>query len=253
MNLSNRHPVRAHPMPGALLARAAIATGGPAIPGQHPVGTVARVNGVSGRALGLSSWPPPRAMDRTRPPADLLTRIAMGDRNAVEACIERYGALVRSVVASVVVDRDLADDTVQDVFVDLWRKAERFDPSKSSEAGFVALVARRRAIDTVRRRVRRTRDEGTSEPDEVAVEHGGHADVERNDEVALVEAILDELRPEQAQVLRLSLLNELSHTQIAERTGMPLGTVKTHARRGLAQARTLLSERRSAAARGGRA
>jgi len=177
----------------------------------------------------------------------------MGDQVAVEACIERYGALVWSVVKSVVIDRDLAEDTVQDVFVDLWRKAERFDPSKASESGFVALVARRRAIDTVRRRVRRTRDESAAEPDEVAVEHAGHDEVERDDEVELAEAILAELRPEQAQVLRLSLLGELSHSQIAERTGMPLGTVKTHARRGLSQARALLAERRSAPARGGRA
>lgn len=177
----------------------------------------------------------------------------MGDQVAVEACIARYGALVWSVVKSVVVDHDLAEDTVQDVFVDLWRKAERFDPSKSSESGFIALVARRRAIDTVRRRVRRTRDEGSSEPDDVAVEHAGHDEVERNDEVELAESILDELRPEQAQVLRLSLLGDLSHSQIAERIGMPLGTVKTHARRGLAQARALLAERRSTTARGGRA
>lgn len=192
-------------------------------------------------------------MDRTRPPADLLTRIAMGDQSAVEACIDRYGGLVWSVVKSVVVDLDLTEDAVQDAFVDLWRKAETFDPSKSSESGFVALVARRRAIDAVRRRVRRTRDEGAGDADTVAVDHAGHAEVERADEVALAQSILAELRPEQARVLRLSLLEDLSHRQIAERIGMPLGTVKTHARRGLAQARSLLAERRSAATKGGRA
>lgn len=196
---------------------------------------------------------PSPSMDRTRPPADLLTRIAMGDRSAVDACVQRYGGLVWSVVKSVVVDADLAEDAVQDVFVDLWRKAETFDPSKSSESGFVALVARRRAIDVVRRRVRRTRDEGTEDADAVAVEHPGHADVERDDEVRLAQRILTELRPEQQRVLRLSLLDGLSHAQISERIDMPLGTVKTHARRGLAQARALLAERRATHARGGTA
>ncbi|MEZ5978029.1 MAG: sigma factor [Planctomycetota bacterium] len=87
---------------------------------------------------------------------DLLPRIADGDREAVGLAIERYGALVWSMVRGVLGDGDLAEDAAQEVFIDLWTKAARFDGSKSSEASFVALIARRRAID-VRRRARRTR------------------------------------------------------------------------------------------------
>lgn len=192
-------------------------------------------------------------MDRPHSSDDLLVRIASGDRSAVEACLERYGALVWSVVRSVIGDADLAEDAVQDAFVDLWLKAARFDPSKSSEAGFIALVARRRAIDAVRRRARRTRDVGQEDPDVVAVEHDGHASVDRDDEVALVHSALAELRPEQQRVLRLSLLDGLSHSEISKHTGMPLGTVKTHARRGLTQAREILESRRATPGAGGRA
>jgi RNA polymerase sigma-70 factor, ECF subfamily len=205
------------------------------------------------RGRSLSFGAPRPAMDRPATSDDLLVRIAAGDRTAVETCLARYGALVWSVVRSVISDTDLAEDAVQEAFVDLWLKAARFDPSKSSEAGFVALVARRRAIDAVRRRARRTRDVGQEDPNVVAVEHEGHAGVDRDDEVELVYSVLAELRPEQQRVLRLSLLDGLSHSQISEHTGMPLGTVKTHARRGLSQAREILESRRAAPGAGGRA
>lgn len=196
-------------------------------------------------------------MDPARTEDGLLARVAAGEQRAVEACLERYGPLVWSVVKSVVYDRDLAEDAVQEIFTTLWLEAARFDPSRSSEAGFVALVARRRAIDTLRRRVRRTRDTSETEPDTLAVSDTNLDAVDTNDEVELARALLTELRPEQRRVLRLSLMDGLSHTEIAERTGLPLGTVKTHARRGLAAARELLAQRRARTARlserGGRA
>jgi RNA polymerase sigma-70 factor (ECF subfamily) len=187
-------------------------------------------------------------------PPSLLARVASGDPTAVEACLDRYGPLVWSVVRSVVFDRDLCEDAVQEVFLALWLEAGRFDPALSSEAGFVALVARRRAIDAVRRRVRRMRDQVDHEPDTIAVADERLDEVETEEEVAVAHAVLAELRPEQQRVLRLSLVDGLSHGEIAERTGMPLGTVKTHARRGLAAAREKLAERRGRfEKRGGRA
>jgi len=187
-------------------------------------------------------------------PPSLLARVASGDPTAVEACLDRYGPLVWSVVRSVVFDRDLCEDAVQEVFLALWLEAGRFDPALSSEAGFVALVARRRAIDAVRRRVRRTRDLVDHEPDTIAVADERLDEVETEEEVALAQSLLSELRPEQQRVLRLSLVDGMSHGEIAERTGMPLGTVKTHARRGLAAAREKLAERRGRLEkRGGRA
>jgi RNA polymerase sigma-70 factor (ECF subfamily) len=131
------------------------------------------------------------------------------------------------------------EDVVQEIFVDVWKNAERFDETQSSETTFVAMIARRRVIDRIRRTNRRISadplEDMVTEPEtrddrkvQLSVEAGQAADALRT------------LRPEQQQVLQLSIVQGLSHQEIADLTGMPLGTVKTHARRGILQAREML-------------
>jgi len=134
---------------------------------------------------------------------------------------------------------DDAEDAVQEIFLDVWKNAGKFDEQQSSETTFIAMIARRRLIDRIRFTSRRISADAL---DDVMAEPVDRADktmqtsLEANDAVKA----LNSLRPEQQQVLQLSIVQGLSHQEIADRTGMPLGTVKTHARRGILQAREFL-------------
>lgn len=132
-----------------------------------------------------------------------------------------------------------AEDVVQEIFVDIWKNAERFDPSQSSETTFVAMIARRRIIDRIRYSARRISADSL---EDVLVEPTNRSDQTLQTSVEANEAAkaLKALRPEQQQVLQLSIVEGMSHQEISDATGMPLGTVKTHARRGILQAREIL-------------
>lgn len=134
---------------------------------------------------------------------------------------------------------DDAEDVVQEIFVDIWKNAERFDASQASETTFIAMIARRRIIDRIRYAKRRLAPDSL---EDVVNEPSNRFDVSLQTSVEAAEAAkaLQTLRPEQQQVLQLSIVHGLSHQEIADATGMPLGTVKTHARRGILQARELL-------------
>jgi len=174
------------------------------------------------------------AMSPTEPPL-LLGRVAAGDRDAVRECIARYGGLVWSIARRF--EAADAEDAVQEIFLDLWKSAARFDRQIASEAAFVAMIARRRLIDRKRTRGRRpTIDPGADLP-AVPSEGSGPRTCAEASQAARA---LDKLRPEQRQVLLLSACHGMSHGEIAEHTGMPLGTVKAHARRGLMSIRAAL-------------
>jgi RNA polymerase sigma-70 factor (ECF subfamily) len=135
-------------------------------------------------------------------------------------------------------DRTEAEDAVQDVFIDLWSKASRYDPTVAEEPVFVAMIARRRLID----RLRRKRREPAAESLEAAVEVADtQASAETGGDAARAAKLLDTLRPEQREVLELSIYQGLSHSEVAGRLGIPLGTVKTHVRRGLMALRERLT------------
>jgi len=131
---------------------------------------------------------------------------------------------------------DEAEDAVQEIFVDIWKNAERFDESKSSETTYIAMIARRRLIDRIRYSTRRLSPESL---DDVLLEPFTRSDKQMQMGIEAREAAeaMRNLRPEQQQVLRLSIVQGMSHQEISEATGMPLGTVKTHARRGILQVR----------------
>jgi RNA polymerase sigma-70 factor, ECF subfamily len=169
----------------------------------------------------------------------ILQRVAAGERTAVDECLKKYGGLVWSLSRRMLRNSDDAEDAVQEIFLDVWKNAGKFDETQASETTFIAMIARRRLIDKIRFTSRRISADAL---DDVMVEPADRADkkmqttLEANDAVKALNA----LRPEQRQVLQLSIVQGLSHQEIADRTGMPLGTVKTHARRGILQAREYL-------------
>ena len=169
----------------------------------------------------------------------ILERIAAGDKTAVQDCLDAYGGLVWSLARRMLANIDDAEDAVQEIFIDIWKNAERFDESQASETTFVAMLARRRLIDRMRRTQRQPNVDSL---EDVLVEPSKDYSRQIQSCVEAKEAAeaMNSLRPEQRQVLQLSIYQGLSHQEIADLTGMPIGTVKTHARRGLIQIRELL-------------
>jgi RNA polymerase sigma-70 factor (ECF subfamily) len=159
----------------------------------------------------------------------------------MEACIAEYGGMVWSLALRMSPTREDAEEGVQEVFLDVWRHAHRFDPSMSSETTFVAMLARRRLIDRHRRRRSRPAAARLEDLGPVAAP-AATSPVELADEAAGVRRLLGSLRPEEREVLELALGAGLTQTEIAARMGLPLGTVKSHARRGLIRLRELVQE-----------
>lgn len=169
----------------------------------------------------------------------LLARIAAGDEAAVRDCVAAFGGLVLGLARRWSADPADAEDAVQEIFYDLWKSAHRFDPAKASERGFVAMLARRRLIDRARKRRRDIASEpfpeGFDLPDE------GSDRAARGVEALDARAALARLAPIQRQLLERHLLDGKTHDEIARETALPLGTVKSHIRRGLLKARALLA------------
>ncbi len=175
-------------------------------------------------------------------PEPLLPRVAHGEPGAVRECLERYGSLVWSLARRLSATPADAEDAVQEVFVDVWKNAARYEPEIASEPVFVAMIARRRLIDCARSRRRRPQTDPVSES-RLEVPGGGdtlHA--ETCADASLAAEAVAQLRPEQRQVLLLAIGQGLSHEEIARAMGLPIGTVKTHARRALLQVRASLAD-----------
>jgi RNA polymerase sigma factor (sigma-70 family) len=169
----------------------------------------------------------------------VLPKVATGEPAAVAECLDRYGNLVWSLARRSCPDVQAAEDAVQDIFLKLWTVADRFDPEIASESTFVAMIARRRLIDLSRKK-------SLKPTGAVELEHLTHSDmdaasrVEINDEAAKARVLLEKLPADQQQVIKLSVYDGLSHSRIAEATGLSLGTVKTHMRRGMLKLRNSL-------------
>ena len=169
----------------------------------------------------------------------VLQRIASGDAAAVRECIDTYGALVWSLARRLTRTPTDAEDATQEIFLDIWRSASRFDASQGSDKVFIAMIARRRLID----RLRKITSEPPMDPvdvlETVAWSDPGTAS-EISHEAEQAARALKELRPEQREVLELGLLHGLSQSEIATRLGIPLGTVKSFMRRGLIRVREFM-------------
>ena len=184
----------------------------------------------------------PRSADDTA----LLIRVAEGDPGAVREVLSRYSALVWSLASGLSKDPHEVEDVVQDIFVDVWRSAKRYDPKMASEATFIATIARRRVIDRRRRAGRRVDPEPLEEELAPGENDPGLRQVELDDEAAQAREVVAQLTGDRRRVLELSVVSGLTHREIAADTGIPLGTVKSHIRRGLAEVTERLKARRAA-------
>ncbi|MBN2024546.1 MAG: sigma-70 family RNA polymerase sigma factor [Pirellulales bacterium] len=170
----------------------------------------------------------------------VLERIAAGEPAAVDECLARYGPLVWSLARRHLKRHVDAEDAVQEVFIDVWRSAARFDPGVASEATFISMLARRRLIDRARKHARTPPVEPLAREPAAPSSDAGGENVDAADEARRARLLMDGLRTEQRRVLQLSLLEGLTHSEVAARINMPLGTVKTHSRRGLMRLRAML-------------
>jgi len=166
----------------------------------------------------------------------LLLRAARGDQEAARECLSRFGPIVWGLARRLSPTHADAEDAAQEIFLDIWRHGERYESARGSQEVFVAVVARRRLIDRRRRNATRP----ATEPLELSEPVVAPDDPERCVEAALAARAIGDLRPEQREVLRLSVAHGLTHEEIAAQTGMALGTVKSHARRGLHCVRKML-------------
>lgn len=171
----------------------------------------------------------------------VLARIAAGDETAVKACIDQFSGLVWSLARRFSESAADAEDASQEIFLEIWKSAARYDPSMGSEAVFITTIARRRLIDRLRARKRKP---ATEEFDEFTMSDGVDSDPVPGamaSEVSAAQAALASLPAEQREVLLLGIVEGMTHSEIATRTGKPLGTVKTQMRRGLDKVRRLLA------------
>jgi RNA polymerase sigma-70 factor (ECF subfamily) len=166
----------------------------------------------------------------------LLARIRQGDETGMEAIFKRYSGPVYSVALRVLHDSGQAEDVMQEIFLQLWRNPEAFLHGRGSLGAWLVVVARNRAIDVLRRR------KPTDSVDDVVLASPCDisAEAERNGMMEKVRVILAGLPEEQRKSLELAYFEGLSHSEIASRTGDPLGTVKTRIRLGLMSLRKAL-------------
>ncbi len=157
---------------------------------------------------------------------DLVARFRAGDEAAIRAVYRRYGGAVMTVASSMVADQTLAAEVVQQTFVKAWRAASTFDADRDL-APWLYAIARRTAIDVLRSEGRPTT--GNHEPEtDVAVTP---LSFEKTWEAHEVRRALDDLPPDEREVVRLSHFVGLSHAEIGERLGIPAGTVKSRSAR----------------------
>jgi RNA polymerase sigma-70 factor (ECF subfamily) len=171
---------------------------------------------------------------------DLLRAIARGDEVALAACYDRYRVILFSQILRILNDRQEAEDCLQEVFLQVWRRASDFDESRGRAFTWLVTIARSRALDRLRASGSRLRlaTEAAQMPQE---ELGDAAkDAAQAEEGAVVRAALAELPEEQRNALLLAYFEGLTQTEIASRLGDPLGTVKTRMRSGMIKLRELL-------------
>jgi RNA polymerase sigma-70 factor (ECF subfamily) len=180
---------------------------------------------------------PPRPVKLSTSDTELLERIKAHDHQAMAAFFNRHSSMVYSVALRVLHNTAQAEDIVQEIFLQIWLKPELFAKDRGSFAGWMTVVSRNRAIDLLRRRK-------PSEPvDEVALasKFDLASEAEKNTLIARAQAIMSNLPAEQRTSMEMAFFEGMSHSEIAEKTGDPLGTIKTRIRLALIQLRKALA------------
>ena len=189
--------------------------------------------------------PPPLAptFDPPSNDADLMRRIVAQDQSALMTLFERFGSQVYGLALHVLRDSRLAEEASQDTFLKVWNKSVQWDPAKGQLDSWLLTIARYAAIDRLRREQRHTAA-GATFPDALPDHTPGATIVgdRRWIDGQLLRQLMAELPAEQAQVIELAFFQGMTHSELAESLGWPLGTGKTRLRSGLQNLRVLWTE-----------
>jgi len=164
----------------------------------------------------------------------LMRQIEEGNQQALSALYDRYGTPIYSLSVSILGSKEQAEEVTQDVFMTVWNRAETWNPDKGKLISWLLSITRYRSIDRLRRE-KRAPSVLRIPLDEMShlTSHTARVDDPQWDNGRILQRLIKELPPEQAQVIRLAFFKGLSHSEIANATGLPLGTVKTRVRSGL--------------------
>jgi RNA polymerase sigma-70 factor (ECF subfamily) len=177
------------------------------------------------RETGLVNSPPPSPQED----AALLALVQRGDEYAMAALFDRYSKVVYSVALRVLRDPASAEDVLQEVFMQIWRNPDSFVATRGSLGGWLAVVSRNRSIDALRRK----RPTESIQNMALASNYNLADEAERNSLVETARGVIYKLPVEQRKTLEMAFFDGLTHSEIAEMTGDPLGTVKTRIRSAL--------------------
>jgi len=170
----------------------------------------------------------------------LVALVARADEDALAELYDRFGRMAYGLALRVIRDSALAEDAVQDAFLNVWRSAESFRADRAKASTWVLTFVHRRAVDLVRREERRR-----TEPEEAApvpAGPGADEDAERRSKREVVQDALRRLPPEQREAIELAYYGGYTQSELAERLGEPLGTIKSRMFTGLKRLRALLDE-----------
>jgi RNA polymerase sigma-70 factor (ECF subfamily) len=174
----------------------------------------------------------------------LVGRISAGDQEAFARFYDLHAPAVLGLLFRILGGRGEAEEVLQEVFLQAWRQAGRYEPGRSTPRGWLLMLARSRALDRLRRREARARREQESAADASLSRQAaplGTARLEAAERRDRVSSALNLLSPEQRRCIELAFFEGLTHTQIAERLAAPLGTVKSRILLGMNKLRQALS------------
>lgn len=178
---------------------------------------------------------------------EMLERVARGDQSAFARLYDRLSPPLYSLAVRMLGDAAEAQDALQDVFLQIWRRARNYDAGQSSVFSWATLMTRSRVIDRLRSRGRRLRvvPSSTDDPNtrvaDASVTDDAADTTARKDDAMRIRQNLNRLPNEQREVVELAFFGGLSHHEIAAQLGQPLGTIKARIRRGLLKLRERLT------------
>ncbi len=177
--------------------------------------------------------------------AALLGRLGQGDERALAELYDRLSSLAYGLALRIAGHPDLAEDAVQDAFLRVWHRAERYDPARGAPRPWFLRLVRNVAIDQMRARGARDRAEHRSAVEPVEVPHQERPDeaVVRRQRATIIRQALADLPQEQRRAIEIAYFEGLSHAEIAARENTPLGTVKTRIRDGVLRLRSLFVQK----------
>jgi RNA polymerase sigma-70 factor (ECF subfamily) len=183
--------------------------------------------------MRLSGAPAPNNLEE----AALIQRIRSGDEDAMGDMYDRYSGIVYGVALRVLGNTTAAEDVLQEVFLQLWRNPQAFDANRGRLGPWLAVIARNRAIDHLRKR------QPEEDIEDLPISTGVNLEDEaaQRQAVTKIRGVLSQLPQDQRRALEMAFFEGMTHTEIAAKTGEPLGTIKTRIRAGLLAVRKAFS------------